>query len=48
MKYQDITDQYTTKKNYKIKKQKYFISDNGIKYNVDGKHVVLEPTRKRT
>ena len=47
MKYQDITNQYTTKKKYKVKKQKYFISNDGSKYNVDGKHVVLEPTRKR-
>lgn len=46
MKYQDITNQYITKKDYKIKKQKYFISDDGIKYNVDGKHVLLEPTKR--
>lgn len=46
MKYQDITDKYTTKKSYKIKKQKYFISEDGTKYNVDGKHVVLEPTEE--
>lgn len=46
MKYQDITNQYITKKDYKIKKQKYYISDDGIKYNVDGKHVLLEPTKR--
>lgn len=46
MKYQDITDQYTTKKHYQLKKQKYFISDDGTKYNVDGKHVILEPTQR--
>lgn len=45
MKYQDITNQYTTKKSYKVKKQKYFISDDGIKYNVDGKHVLLKTTK---
>ncbi len=45
MKYKDITNQYTTKKNYQIKKQKYFISDDGTKYNVDGKHVLLKTTK---
>lgn len=46
MNYQDITNQYNTKKRYQIKKQKYFINEDGTKYNVDGKHVVLEPTQK--
>lgn len=46
MKYQDITEQYTSKKKYQIKKQKYFIDDDGIKYNVDGKYVILKPTRR--
>lgn len=46
MKYIDITSEFTNKKKFQIKKQKYFISDNGIKYNVDGKHVVLEPTER--
>lgn len=45
MKYQDITNQYITKKNYQIRKQKYFVSDEGIKYNVDGKHVLLKTTK---
>lgn len=45
MKYTDITSEYNAKKKYQIKKQKYFIND-GIKYNVDGKHVILNPTQK--
>ena len=46
MKYQDITEQYTSKKKYQIKKQKYFIDDDGTKYNVDGKHVIFKPTQR--
>lgn len=46
MKYKDITNQYRTKKHYQIKKQKYFINEDGAKYNVDGKHVILEPTQR--
>ena len=46
MNYKDITNQYNTKKRYQIKKQKYFIDDNGNKYNVDGKYVILKPTPK--
>ena len=46
MKYKDITDEYTFKKKYQIKKQKYFIDNDGTKYNVDGKHVILKPTKR--
>lgn len=46
MKYKDITEQYTSKNKYQIKKQKYFIDDDGIKYNVDGKHVIFKPTQR--
>lgn len=46
MQYQDITEQYTSKKQYQIKKQKYFIDDKGNRYNVDGKHVALSPSKK--
>lgn len=46
MKYQDITEQYTSKKKYQIKKQKYFIDDDGTKYDVDGKHVIFKPTQR--
>lgn len=44
MEYIDITERYSVKKQYLLKKQKYFIDDNGNKYKVDGKHVILEPT----
>lgn len=44
--YQDITNQYNTKRYYQIKKQKYFISKDGVRYNVDGKHVVLKPSQR--
>lgn len=46
MKHQDITHQYTTKKKYQLQKQEYFIADDGTKYNVDGKHIILEPTER--
>lgn len=46
MKYQDITDKYISEKKYQIKKQKYFIDNNGTKYNVDGRHVLLKITQE--
>ena len=46
MKYIDITYKFSTIKKYQIKKQKYYIDDDGNKYNVDGKYVVLEPTMR--
>ena len=46
MQYQDITDKYVYKKRYQIKKQKYFIDNDGTKYNVDGKYVILKPTNR--
>lgn len=46
MQYQDITDQYTTKKKFQLKKQKYFVGTDGTRYNVDGKHVILKPTER--
>lgn len=46
MKYIDVTNEYVIQKKYQIKKQKYFISDEGIRYNVDGKHVILKPTQR--
>lgn len=42
MKYIDVTNEYIIQKKYQIKKQKYFISDEGIRYNVDGKHVIMK------
>lgn len=46
MKYKDITDKYISKKKYQIKKQKYFIDNNGTKYNVDGRQVLLKTTQE--
>ena len=46
MRYIDITYKYTNEKKYQIKKQKYFIDDDKIRYNVDGKHVILKPTKR--
>lgn len=46
MKYIDITDNFSNKRRYKIKKQKYFIDENGNKYQVDGKYIILKPTKR--
>lgn len=46
MQYVDITNQYKEQRQYQIKKQKYFISDDGIEYKVDGKYVILKPTQR--
>lgn len=46
MGYIDITEKYHGKKKYELKKQKYFRDSNGIRHNVDGKHVILEPTQR--
>ncbi len=46
MKYIDITNNYNTKKNYQIKKQKYFIDNEGNEYKVDGKYVIMKPTER--
>ena len=46
MDYKDVTNQYATEKKYQIKKQKYFINNDGIKYIVDGKNIILEPTER--
>ncbi len=47
MQYQDITDKYVYKKRYQIKKQKYFIDNDGTKYNVDGKYVIEGNLKKK-
>jgi hypothetical protein len=46
--YVDITTRKLLEKynNYEIEEQKYFVDNNGSKYNVDGKKVILEPTDK--
>lgn len=46
MKYKDITSLYETKKKYKLKKEKYFIDDDGTVYAVDGKYISLKPTQR--
>ena len=46
MKYKDITSLYETKKKYKLKKEKYFIDDDGTVYSVDGKYISLKPTQR--
>ncbi len=46
MNYNDITNQYITKKRHQISKQKSFIDDAGNEYRVDGKHVILQPTQR--
>lgn len=46
MKYEDVTNNYNIERQYKFEKQQYFIDEMGIRYHVDGKHVVLEPTKK--
>ncbi len=44
MNYIDISNQYTNKKHYQLKKQKYFIGADGAEYRVDGHYVILKPT----
>ncbi len=46
MQYKDITNEFITKKEYKINFHHYFTNNNGIKYKIDGKHVLLEPTQR--
>ena len=46
MKYKDITERYNTKKHYQIKEQKHFINENGTKYNIDGRYVLLKTTQE--
>lgn len=48
LQYEDITDMVLSKnkKEYKVEEQQYFIDDNGNKYVVDGKYVLLEPTQR--
>lgn len=37
---------YNNNKRYKIIMQEFYIDDNGNKYNVDGKHVILDPSQR--
>jgi len=45
--YNDITNEFNNNKKYIVKKQKYFVDNSGNRYNVDGKYVVLEPTKRK-
>lgn len=46
--YIDITEEMTKKdkQNFKLIEQQYYIDENGNRYNVDGKYILLEPTEK--
>lgn len=44
--YVDITNNFTNIKQYQLEKQKYFISEEGTKYIVNGKQVKLEPSNE--
>lgn len=46
--YIDITEQVLAQaeKTYKIIEQQYYIDENKIRYDVDNKYVVFEPTKK--
>lgn len=42
--YNDITNQFDLTEKYKVKENQYYKADDGTRYNVDGKHVVLDTT----
>lgn len=46
--YEDITDSIINSKpqNYNVEERTYFIDENNIKYNVDGKNVLLKTSQK--
>ena len=44
--YKDITSNFVKAKKYKVKEQQYYEDEEGNKYKVDGKNVVLEPTKR--
>lgn len=43
--YKDITNNYVKVKKYKVKEQQYYKDEKGNRYKVDGKNVVLKPTK---
>lgn len=45
MKYKDITSEFRKKKEYNVKKQKYFVGDDGVEYRVDGRQIILKTTQ---
>ena len=46
VKYEDITHEFIEPKEYEIKEQQFFIDSKGIKYDVDGKHVIIKLTER--
>lgn len=44
--YNDITNQFNFSKKYKVKEKQYYQAEDGTKYNIDGRHVVLNPTTR--
>ncbi len=44
--YKEITTDFTKVQQYKVKEQQYYKDEQGNKYKVDGKHVVLKPTER--
>ncbi len=46
MKYKDITSDFPKVQKYKVNEQKYYKDEKGNKYNVDGKYVIMEPTKR--
>lgn len=47
-KYLDITEKTLNNDNqkYKLKEQQYYVDEEGNRYNVDGKYVILNPTER--
>lgn len=46
IKYKDVTSSFIKTQKYKVKEQQYYQDNNGVKYEVDGKNVILEPTTR--
>lgn len=46
MKYEDITTKFCDKKQYKLEQQQYYETNDGTKYDVDGKYIVLDSTKR--
>lgn len=45
-KYKKITEQFNSVKKYKVKQQNYYKDEQGTKYFVDGKHVLMKPSER--
>lgn len=44
--YVDITNDFNTIKKYSVKEQLYYQDENGTRYEVDNKHVILNPSSR--